>query len=96
MVAQPHVGLSTRFRIAPAATRALGSDLLVNVGGATAPVERLMGSGSELWHLFAAGCTVSEAAARLAAREGAPAGFEDTVLEFGASIVRAGLAEPIP
>ena len=43
---------SARLRIVPAATRMLGSDLLVNHGGATAPVQRLVGSGPEL--LFSA------------------------------------------
>ncbi|HEX9766538.1 MAG TPA: hypothetical protein VGA36_07220, partial [Nitriliruptorales bacterium] len=62
---------SDRLRLAPAATRALGADLLVSVGGATRPVERLAGSGPVLWHAFAAGLTIAEAARELAERSNA-------------------------
>jgi Coenzyme PQQ synthesis protein D (PqqD) len=78
----------------PSATRRLGPDLLVSAGGATRPVERLTGSGSELWGSFAAGLTVGEAAARLAQRTGAALStIEPQVLEFAEALVRAGLAE---
>jgi hypothetical protein len=81
----------------PSVTRRLGSDLLVSAGGATRPVERLTGSGPELWHAFAAGLTVSEAAARLAQRTGAAAAtVEPHVLDFAEALVRARLAEPAP
>ena len=53
MEAERRINRSTRFRLAPAATRRLGSDLLVNAGGATASVQRLMGTGPELWECFA-------------------------------------------
>jgi hypothetical protein len=78
------------------ATRRLGSDLLVSAGGATRPVERLTGSGPELWSAFAAGLSVGEAAARLADRTGAAvATVESQVLEFAEALVRARLAEPV-
>jgi Coenzyme PQQ synthesis protein D (PqqD) len=88
---------SDRLRLAPSATRRLGPDLLVNVGGATRPVERLTGTGPELWASFAAGITLGEAAARLAQRAGATlATVEPHVLEFAAALVDAGLAERLP
>jgi hypothetical protein len=93
--AQRRIDRTTRLRLAPAATRLLGSDLLVNVGGATAPVQRLLGTGPELWECFARGFTVGEAAAHLAPREGAPADIEANVVAFGTSLVRARLAEPV-
>jgi Coenzyme PQQ synthesis protein D (PqqD) len=88
---------SDRLRLVPGATRRLGPDLLVSVGGATRPVERLTGTGPELWGSFAAGLTLSEAAARLAQRTGATvATVEPHVLEFAAALVDAGLAERMP
>jgi hypothetical protein len=85
---------SDRLRLVPSATRRLGPDLLVSVGGATRPVERLTGSGPELWGSFAAGLTLGEAAARLAQRTGATlATVEPHVLEFAVALVDAGLAE---
>jgi hypothetical protein len=85
---------SDRLRLVPSATRWLGSDLLVSAGGATRPVERLTGSGPELWRSFAAGLTLGEAAARLAQRTGtAPATLEPHVLGFAEALVRARLAE---
>jgi hypothetical protein len=85
---------SDRLRLVPSATRRLGSDLLVSAGGATRPVERLAGSGPELWRAFAAGLTLGEAAARLAQRTGAePATVERHVLGFAEALVRARLAE---
>jgi hypothetical protein len=85
---------SDRLLLAPSATRRLGSDLLVSAGGATRPVERLTGSGPELWNSFAAGLTLGEAAARLARRTGtAPAAVEPHVLSFAEALVRARLAE---
>jgi hypothetical protein len=93
--AQRPLGPSTRFKLAPSATRRLGPDLLVNAGGATASVQRLMGTGPELWHCFARGLTVAEAAAHLADRFGAPADVEANALEFGASLISSHLAEPV-
>lgn len=85
---------SDRLRLVPSATRRLGPDLLVSAGGATRPVERLTGSGPELWGSFAAGLTLGEAAARLAQRTGAALGtIEPQVLEFAEALVRARLAE---
>jgi hypothetical protein len=85
---------SDRLRLVPSATRRLGPDLLVSAGGATRPVERLTGSGPELWGSFAAGLTLGEAAARLAQRTGAGlATVEPHVLEFAESLVRTRLAE---
>jgi hypothetical protein len=83
-----------RRRVVGGAPRRLGSDLLVSAGGATRPVERLAGSGPELWRAFAAGLTLGEAAARLAQRTGAePATVERHVLGFAEALVRARLAE---
>jgi hypothetical protein len=88
---------SDRLRLVPSATRRLGPDLLVSVGGATRPVERLTGTGPELWGSFAAGLTLGEAAARLAQRTGATLStVEPHVLEFAAALVDAGLAERTP
>jgi hypothetical protein len=88
---------SDRLRLAPSATRRLGPDLLVSAGGATRPVERLTGSGPELWNAFGAGLTVGEAAARLAQRTGAAlTTVEPHVLEFAEALVRAHLAERSP
>jgi hypothetical protein len=85
---------SDRLRLAPCATRRLGFDLLVSAGGATRPVERLTGSGPELWGSFAAGLTLAEAAARLAERTGAALStVEPHVLEFADALVHAELAE---
>jgi hypothetical protein len=72
---------SDRLRLAPSATRRMGPDLLVSAGGATRPVERLTGSGPDLW-------------ARLAERTGAALStVHPHVLEFAESLVRAQLAE---
>ena len=88
---------SDRLRLIPSAARRLGPDLLVSVGGATRPVERLTGTGPELWGSFAAGLTLGEAAARLAQRTGATLStVEPHVLEFAAALVDAGLAERTP
>lgn len=85
---------SDRLRLVRSATRRLGSDLLVSAGGATRPVERLTGSGPELWSAFAAGLTVGEAAARLAQSTGAAVStVEPHVLEFAEALVHAQLAE---
>lgn len=86
--------LSDRLRLAPSATRRLGSDLLVSAGGSTRPVERLTGSGPDLWVSFTAGLSVADAAVRLAERSGAAvATVQPHVLEFAEALVRAGLAE---
>jgi hypothetical protein len=88
------LGPSDRLRLVPSATRRLGFDLLVSAGGATLPVERLTGSGPELWGSFAAGLTLGQAADRLAGRTGAaPSTVEPHVLEFAEALVRARLAE---
>jgi len=85
---------SDRLRLVPSATRRLGADLLVSAGGAERPVERLTGSGPELWGSFAAGLTLGEAATRLAQRTGAAlSAVEPQVLEFAETLVRAQLAE---
>lgn len=86
---------STRVSLAPAATRMLGADLYVNVGGATASVKCITGSGAELWSAFGQGLTIAEVAARHAARTGAPvAEVEADVLRFATVLVEANLAEP--
>jgi hypothetical protein len=86
-----------RLRLVPSATRRLGSDLLVSAGGATRPVDRLTGSGPELWNAFAAGLSVREAAVRLAERTGAAlATVESQVAEFAEALVHARLAERVP
>jgi hypothetical protein len=87
--------VSDRLALVRCATRRLGPDLLVNVGGATSPVERLTGGGPELWGYFGAGLTVAEAAERVAARMDTPvAAVEPHVLDYADALVRAGLAEP--
>lgn len=95
MEAQAPIDRLTRLQLVPAATRMLGSDLLVNAGGAATSVHRLLGTGPELWWCFAQGFTVADAAAHLAGRDEEPADLEANVLAFGASLVRAGLAEPV-
>jgi hypothetical protein len=83
-----------RLALAPAATRRVGADLLVNHGGATEPVRRLDGVGPQLWAAFAAGSTIGEAAASMAERTGAsPPDVERVVRTFATELVRAGLAE---
>ncbi len=94
MAAQP-IDLSTRFTLVPAATRRLGADLLVNAGGATASVQRLLGTGPELWWCFSRGYSVGEAVAHLASREGAPDDLEANVLKFANSLVATHLAEVV-
>lgn len=85
---------SRRVRLAPAATRMFGSDLLLSVGGATGPVKRLTGSGPELWRAFGQGDTIAEAAARVAARTGeSPEELETHVAWFAAALVEEHLAE---
>jgi hypothetical protein len=88
---------SDRLRLAPSATRRLGSDLLVSAGGATRPVERLTGGGPELWAHFAAGLTVAEATALVAHRTGThPDAVEPRVLKYAEALISAGLAERAP
>jgi hypothetical protein len=88
---------SDRLQLVPCATRRLGPDLLVSAGGATRPVERLTGSGPELWSAFAAGLTLGDAAVRLAERTGvAVTTIEPHVVEFAEALVRARLAAPVP
>ena len=91
------LGLSDRLRLAPCATRRVGSDLLVSSGGASAPVERLTGNGPELWAYFSSGLTLADAAARLARRlQAEPSTVEPFVVEYAEALVRARLAEPVP
>jgi hypothetical protein len=91
------LGPSDRLQLVPCATRRLGTDLLVSAGGATRPVERLTGSGPELWSAFAAGLTLGDAAVRLAERTGvAVSTIEPHVVEFAGALVRARLAAPVP
>jgi len=86
---------SDRIRPVLAATRAVGHDLLVNVGGAAGSVCRLSGGGRELWWYFADGMTIAEAAAELAAHmEASTAEVAPTVEQFAAALVAAHLAEP--
>jgi hypothetical protein len=89
------LGPADRLHLRPAATRALGDDLLVSVGGATRPVERLAGSAPELWRSFGAGLSLGEAARQLAERTGAaPERVEAHVVRFATALVAADLAEP--
>jgi hypothetical protein len=84
---------STRLRIVPTATRMLGSDLLVNIGGATAPVQRLVGSGPELWFAFRRGLSIHEATNEVASQVGVGVRvIEANVLRFATALVEAGLA----
>jgi hypothetical protein len=86
---------SQRLRLMPAATRRLGADLLVNVGGAEAPVHRLVGAGSDLWWAFAAGLTIREAATYVGGQATTtPDEVESQVVAFALDLVRVGLAEP--
>ena len=86
---------SVRLRLMPAATRRLGADLLVNAGGADAPVHRLIGAGSDLWWAFAAGLTLREAATYVSDQANAtPDEVQAHVVNFAADLVRVGLAEP--
>jgi hypothetical protein len=88
---------SDRLRVVPSAIRRLGPDLLVSTGGAIRPVERLTGSGPELWRAFAAGLTLGEAASRLAESTGASVTtVEPHVLEFAEALIQAELAERAP
>jgi hypothetical protein len=92
---QRPLGPADRVRLAPAATRTLGSDLYVNVGGATASVKCLTGSGPELWYAFEAGMTIAEVTQQQVLRTGAPsADVEAHVVQFAASLIDAGLATP--
>jgi hypothetical protein len=85
---------SDRLQLLPCATRRLGADLLVNVGGVTTPVERLTGRGPELWGYLGAGLTLADAAARVADGLGTSvASVEPYVLDYAEALVRAGLAE---
>jgi hypothetical protein len=60
-------------------------------------VERLTGSGPELWGSFAMGLTLGEAAARLAERTGAAVEtVEPHVLEFAEALIHTQLAERAP
>ena len=92
---QPDLGPSSRLEFRPAATRMIGADLLVNVGGATGLVQRLDGAGPEIWKAFAGGQTIAEAATTLADRAGtSPSQAVRIVHDFATELVRAGLAEP--
>ncbi len=89
------LGRDVRLELAPAATRDFGTSLLVNAGGAAAPVRRLDGAGPELWAAFASGRSIAEAAAAMADRtHAAPTEVEHVVRAFATELVAAGLAEP--
>lgn len=91
------LGPDDRLHLAVAATRGLGADLLVSVGGATRPVEQLTGSGPDLWRSFAEGLSVGDAAFRLAERTGTDLDVvEPHVTAFATRLVEAGLAEVAP
>ena len=84
-----------RLQLAAAATRTFGSSLLINAGGAVAPVRRLDGAGPELWAAFAGGRTIAEAAAAMAEQTNAALpDVERVVRTFATQLVDAGLAEP--
>ena len=88
---------STRLKLVPAATRMLGSELLVNAGGAAAPVRRIEGTGPELWFAFERGLTIAEAATNISARANISVqDIEAIVLRFAAALVDADLAVPVP
>jgi len=89
------LGPSVRLRTEPAATRMFGRDLLVNAGGAEAPVQRIMGAGVDLWWAFSAGQSIGEATEQMAERTGVPAAEVQThVVKFATELVRVHLAEP--
>lgn len=91
----PQLDRAVRLRLRPAASRRVGADLLVNVGGATASVQRINGAGPELWSAFAKGHTIAEAASALAEHTGSSSDeVERVVLAFATQLVQAGLAEP--
>lgn len=91
------LGPDDRLHLAVAATRRLGGDLLVNVGGATRAVERLTGSGPELWQSFGEGLSLGDAAFRLAERTGADLEVvEPHVVAFATRLVDAELADLAP
>ena len=82
-----------RLRIPGTATRALGPDLLVNVGGATAPVHRLTGSGPALWRCFRDGSTLSDTTEQVAQDTGTTVDLEPYVVRFATWLLDARLAE---
>ncbi len=93
----PRLDRRSRLALVPAATRRVGGDLLVNVGGATAAVQRLGGAGPDLWEAFAGGASVAEAAVDLADRtRSSTEEVERVVLDFAQGLVRADLARPAP
>ncbi len=97
MVLSRPLGPDDRLRLAVAATRKLGADLLVSVGGATRPVEQLTGSGPDLWRSFAEGLSLGDAAFRLAERTGTDLDVvEPHVVAFATRLVEADLAEVAP
>lgn len=92
--AQGLLDRDVRLTLAPAATRRVGADLLVNHGGATGPVRRLDGVGPQLWAAFADDQTIAQAAASMTERTGASGpDVERVVRTFATELVRAGLAE---
>ena len=86
-----------RLKVPPSATRALGPDLLVNVGGATAPVHRLTGTGPALWRCFDEGRTLGDATEQVSRETGtAVADLEPHVQRFATWLLEARLAERAP
>lgn len=85
-----------RLAVAAVAVRPLGDDLLVAMPDPTRPVERLTGSGPQLWTLFGSGCTLHEAAVDAAGHAGVdPAAVVDDVVAFAESLVARGLARRV-
>lgn len=85
---------STRLVLRPAATRIVGDELFVSVGGAATPVRRLNGLAPMLWEAFARGRSIAEAAQDLANRAGAsPSRTMPLVHDFAMELVRNDLAE---
>lgn len=89
----PDLHRSVRIRILPSATRRCGPDLLVNAGGATAPVQRIGGAGPDLWNAFSEEMTIAEASAAIARLHDInPAEIEQLVQSFAKMLIGAGLA----
>ena len=57
-------------------------------------MQRLVGSGPELWFAFGRGLSIADAANEVSSKLGmAVPGIEDSVLRFAAALVEAGLAD---
>lgn len=94
MYAPSPLDRSTRLRLVPAATRTLGGESLISVGGATGSVKRLMGSGPELWRAFGRGETIAEVVSRLSDNSAtSEADIDAHVTQFAAALIKDDLAE---